>query len=134
MTDAPPPSTAPGRHRVLVVDDHAGFRGFAGRLLAACGFQVVGEAADAAGALRQVADLAPDVVLLDVQLPDRDGFSVARALAGGPHPPAVVLTSARALADYGEAGAGFADRFIPKDELSGARMTQLLDPGQEQAG
>lgn len=119
-----------------MVDDHAGFRGFAGRLLAACGFEVVGEAADGAGALRQVAALDPDVVLLDVQLPDRDGFSVARALAGEPDPPAVVLTSARPLADYGEAGSGFIDRFIPKDELSGARMAQLLDRGrgQEQAG
>jgi DNA-binding NarL/FixJ family response regulator len=111
-----------------VVDDHAGFRRFAGRLLAACGFEVVGEAADGAAAIAEAGRLRPDVVLLDVQLPGLDGFAVARALDRAAHPPAVVLTSARPLADYGTAGAGAADRFIPKSELSDAALRRVLQP------
>src|SRR5438046_8929513 len=80
--------------RVLIVDDHEPFRAIARELLEVAGYVVAGEAADAAGALAAVAAEAPDAVLLDVQLPDRDGFSVARTLAreGG---PAVVLISSR---------------------------------------
>jgi CheY-like chemotaxis protein len=84
---------------VLIVDDHAAFRSLARRLLVAGGLQVVGEAAD--GALAGVRDLAPDVVLLDVQLPDLDGFAVAEALAGEPAAPVFVLISSRAMVDYG---------------------------------
>jgi two-component system nitrate/nitrite response regulator NarL len=69
--------------RVLIVDDHAPFRAVARALLEGAGYVVAGEAADAAEALAAVTVEAPDAVLLDVQLPDRDGFSVATALAVG---------------------------------------------------
>src|SRR2546421_13020174 len=86
--------------RVLIVDDHAPFRTVARNLLEAAGYVVAGEAADAAEALAAVAADAPDAVLLDVQLPDRDGFSVATAL-DVPGGPAVVLLSSRQAEGYG---------------------------------
>ena len=86
--------------RVLIVDDHEPFRAIARELLEAAGYVVSGEAADGAEALAAVAVEVPDAVLLDVQLPDRDGFSVAAALtaSGG---PVVVLISSREAEDYG---------------------------------
>ncbi|MEX5719117.1 response regulator transcription factor [Geodermatophilus maliterrae] len=118
--------------RVLIVDDHAPFRSLARRLLVAGGFQVVGEAADGAGALSAVRDLAPDVVLLDVQLPDLDGFAVAEALARRQPVPIVVLVSSRALLDYGHrVDASTARGFITKSELSGETLLRVIDgPGR----
>ncbi len=105
---------------VLIVDDHAGFRGFARRLLEAGGFTVVGEAGDGASALAAVEALRPELVLLDVVLPDTDGFAVAEQLAENGDGPVVVLTSSREAADFG----GRLERspargFIHKDDLSG---------------
>jgi DNA-binding NarL/FixJ family response regulator len=118
--------------RVLIVDDHAPFRSLARRLLVAGGFQVVGEAADGAGALAAVRDLAPDVVLLDVQLPDLDGFAVAEALARGQPAVVVVLVSSRARLDYGHrVAASTARGFIAKAELSGETLLRVIDgPGR----
>lgn len=86
--------------RVLIVDDHGDFRASARALLEADGFEVVGEAADGAEALVATASLRPNVVLLDIQLPGRDGFAVAEDLARGPEPPVVVLISSRDAAVY----------------------------------
>jgi len=113
---------------VLIVDDHAPFRASARRLLEAAGFEVVGEAEDAASALAAAETLAPQLVLLDVQLPDLDGFEVAARLTGGGDGPAVVLVSSRDGSDFGpmvlESGAR---GFIPKGELSGARLAALVE-------
>jgi DNA-binding NarL/FixJ family response regulator len=79
------------RPTVLIVDDHAAFRASARALLQAEGFDVVGEAADGAGAVEAVAVLRPEVVLLDIQLPDLDGLAVAEQLARVPEAPAVGL-------------------------------------------
>lgn len=116
--------------RVLVVDDHASFRSIARRVLSADGFTVVGEAADGAEAIRESGALCPDLVLLDVQLPDIDGFEVAAALAAQVDPPAVVLVSSRSRADYGSRIEGCGARgFIAKSELSGHAVRRLLpDP------
>jgi DNA-binding NarL/FixJ family response regulator len=113
--------------RVLIVDDHPSFRASARSLLEAEGYEVVGEAADGAEAVRVAEQLRPDWVLLDIQLPDIDGFEVARRLAASDHPPKVVLTSSRDGADYGTCIAESRARgFVPKAELSGTALTLLL--------
>jgi DNA-binding NarL/FixJ family response regulator len=113
--------------RVLIVDDHQPFRAVARELLERAGYIVAGEAADAAEALAAVAAEAPDAVLLDVQLPDGDGFAVATALAAADG-PAVVLISSREADDYGQRVATCGARgFIPKWKLSAATFAALLE-------
>ena len=113
--------------RVLIVDDHPSFRASARKLLESEGYEVVGEAADGAGALAAAAKLHPDVVLLDVQLPDIDGFEVASRLAETESAPEVILTSSRDCDDYGSCVEECGARgFVPKAELSGAVLTTLL--------
>ena len=114
---------------VLIVDDHPSFRASARRLLEAEGFDVVGEAADGHAAIAAAQQLHPDLVLLDVQLPDLDGFEVAARLASLRVPSAVVLTSSRNPAEYGPLVSGTTVRgFVPKAELSRAALTDLLSP------
>jgi DNA-binding NarL/FixJ family response regulator len=113
--------------RVLIVDDHPSFRATARLLLESEGFEVVGEAEDAAGAIAAYARLKPELVLLDVQLPDGDGFDVAERLTANGSSPAIVLVSSRDCCDYG----GLVERsgalgFIPKAELSAERIAALL--------
>jgi DNA-binding NarL/FixJ family response regulator len=115
------------RRTVLIVDDHDGFRESARALLEAEGFAVVGDAADWAAAIAAADRLRPDVVLLDVQLPDVDGFAVAERLAAGPDPPRVVLISSREAAAYGpRIGAAPVCGFLAKRELSGAALAALV--------
>jgi len=102
---------------VLIVDDHAGFRSAARRLLEEGGFDVVGEAGDGASAVAEVVRLRPELVLLDVQLPDIDGFAVAEQLPSDG--PVVMFTSSRGVASYRrrlEANPGWS--FVPKSELT----------------
>jgi DNA-binding NarL/FixJ family response regulator len=112
---------------VLIVDDHHGFRTSARRLLEADGFEVIGEAENGAGGIKSVRALRPDLVLLDIQLPDIDGFEVCAELHRDDHPPAVVLTSTRSSADFGSlvADSG-ALGFVPKAGLSGAALEALF--------
>jgi DNA-binding NarL/FixJ family response regulator len=113
---------------VLIVDDHPGFRRSARRLLEADGFSVVGEASDGASALVQVRVLRPQLVLLDVLLPDGDGFAFAELLAREPSSPLVVLTSSREAADLAtRLQRTQAAGFLPKAELSGAALAALID-------
>jgi DNA-binding NarL/FixJ family response regulator len=115
------------RTTVLIVDDHDGFRESARALLEAEGFAVVGGAADGAAALAAVQRLRPQVVLLDIQLPDVDGFAVAEQLAAAPDPPRVVLISSRDAAAYGpRLDAVPACGFLAKRELSGASLAALV--------
>jgi DNA-binding NarL/FixJ family response regulator len=115
------------RPTVLIVDDHAAFRASARALLEAEGFDVVGEAADGVGAVEAVAVLRPEIVLLDVQLPDLDGLAVAEQLAAVPDAPAVVLISSRDAAAYGpRLRATPARGFIPKSGLSGEALAALI--------
>jgi DNA-binding NarL/FixJ family response regulator len=112
---------------VLIVDDHPSFRASARTLLEAEGYEIVGEAENGAAALQAVAELKPDLVLLDVQLPDMDGFQVADQLRRLADPPAVVLTSSRDSADYGSCiQICGASGFVPKADLSGAAIAALL--------
>jgi DNA-binding NarL/FixJ family response regulator len=113
---------------VLVVDDHPSFRSFARRLLQAAGFAVVDEAGDGASALAAVRELQPDVVLLDVLLPDTTGLELAEVLAADPDGPVVVLTSSRSAADFGSSLTRSSARgFIAKQDLSVAAFAALVD-------
>jgi DNA-binding NarL/FixJ family response regulator len=114
------------RPTLLIVDDHAAFRASARALLEAEGFEVVGEAADGAEAVEAVAVLRPEIVLLDIQLPDVDGLAVAEQLAAEPDAPAVVLISSRDAATYGPRLQSTPARgFIPKSGLSGQALAAL---------
>ena len=116
------------RPTVLIVDDHAEFRAAARALLEAEGFEVVGEAGDGLEAVTRAEQLRPDVVLLDIQLPDLSGFEVARRLARAAQPPQVVLISSRDATTYGaQLSLHDARGFLAKGELSGAAVTALLD-------
>jgi DNA-binding NarL/FixJ family response regulator len=113
---------------ILIIDDHAGFRMQARAILEAEGFVVVGEADDGASGLAAARAMRPDLVLLDIGLPDIEGFDVARELAVDGPPPLVILTSSREASSYGpRLDDGHALGFIPKDELSGAAIRALVD-------
>jgi DNA-binding NarL/FixJ family response regulator len=112
---------------VLIVDDHPSFRASVRMLLESEGFTVVGEAADGTTGLADAAALRPDLVLLDVGLPDVDGFDVAARLAIEADGPVVVLTSSRDATDFGPLVARSGARgFVAKADLSGAALTALL--------
>jgi DNA-binding NarL/FixJ family response regulator len=116
------------RRTVLIVDDHAVFRSLARSLLEAEGFEVVGEAPDGRSAIDAALQLRPDIVLLDIQLPDLDGFAVAERLAAIDHDrPAVVLVSSRDSSSYRRRLAATPARgFITKSQLSGSALSALL--------
>ena len=109
-----------------MVDDHAAFRSSARRLLELAGYDVVGEAGDGSSALALARELEPELVLLDIALPDMSGFDVAEALAGGRS--AVVLVSSRSAADLGSRATSSGARgFIPKDRLSEEALRHLVE-------
>lgn len=112
---------------ILIIDDDPRFRAQARDLLEADGFVVVGQAADGASGLEAVRSLLPEFVLLDVGLPDVEGFEVARDLAVDGSPPFVVLTSTRDARAYGRRlTEGHAVGFIPKEQISGAAIRALV--------
>ena len=117
----------PGMTSVLIVDDYAPFRARARALLEAEGFRVVAEASTVGEALEAADRERPDLVLLDVRLPDSDGFDAAERLTSTAREVNVVLVSSRDYSNF----AALVERsgargFLPKAELSGARLTQLL--------
>ncbi len=115
------------RQTVLIVDDSSAFRASARALLEADGYAVIGDAVDGGDAVAQATRLRPQVVLLDIQLPDEDGFSVADRLAGLPDPPVVVLVSGRPVETYaGRLAVTTARGFVAKDELFDGALASLL--------
>jgi DNA-binding NarL/FixJ family response regulator len=115
--------------KVLIVDDHPAFRASARLLLESEGYEVVGEAGDGTSAVTAANELAPDFVLLDVQLPDIDGFEVAERIDASAigDAPVIVLVSSRDRTDFGP----LLDRssvrgFISKGELTGEAIAELL--------
>jgi DNA-binding NarL/FixJ family response regulator len=111
---------------VLIVDDHAGFRRRARRALEAEGYDVVGEAPTGAAGIAAAAELAPDVVLLDVHLPDASGFDIASRLLAR----TVVLISTHDRRDYAELiSRSGATGFLAKDQLCGAALEALVAEG-----
>jgi DNA-binding NarL/FixJ family response regulator len=114
--------------RVLIVDDHSGFRTQARSLLATAGYEVVGEAEDGRSALVAISKLRPDLVLLDVQLPDMTGFDIAGLLHQDPAAPAVVLVSSREESDYGSRVVrSGAQGFVSKSELSADALARIIE-------
>jgi len=110
---------------ILIVDDFATFRASARGLLEAEGFVVLGEAENGVDAVRLARDLEPEVVLLDVHLPDLNGFEVAERLRELESPPIVILTSSRD--DYRSLVASSSARaFLRKDELSGPALASVI--------
>jgi DNA-binding NarL/FixJ family response regulator len=115
---------------VLIVDDNAAFRSAARALLERDGFDVVGESEDAASALAAATGLRPAIVLLDIGLPDGDGFDVAERLARSDDPPVVILISSREVAWYRRRLATSPARgFIAKGELSANAVEILVGGG-----
>jgi two-component system response regulator EvgA len=114
--------------KVLIVDDHPSFRSAARLLLECEGFEVIGEAEDGASGVEAVSSLRPDLVVLDVQLPDISGFEVLERLRTAGVPTPVVLTSSRDASSYGDqVDSSGAAGFIPKAELSGQAIRSLLE-------
>jgi two-component system nitrate/nitrite response regulator NarL len=114
---------------ILIVDDQASFRSLARSMLEADGYLVVGEAADGTTAIAQARSLKPDLVLLDVQLPDLDGFAVCEQLARDPDPPPIVLTSTRPVSSYRHRlRMSGARGFIAKSELTGSALAEIIEP------
>jgi len=117
---------------VLIVDDHPSFRATARLLLEVEGYDVVGEAKDGHEAIAQTNLLRPDLVLLDVNLPDMDGMAVAERLTMNGHGapiPAVVLVSTVERAALGSAVETCGARgFLPKSDLGSPRLIDLLGP------
>ncbi len=115
---------------ILIIDDDPRFRAQARDVLEADGFDVVAQAVDGATGLEAARSVRPDFVLLDVGLPDVDGFEVARALAVDGPPPLVVLTSSRDARSYGRRLTnGDSLGFIPKEQVTGAAIRALVDRG-----
>jgi DNA-binding NarL/FixJ family response regulator len=114
--------------KVLIVDDHPSFRASARRMLEAEGFEVVAEAGTGAEALQAADAWRPELVLLDVHLPDAQGFEVAERLTANGSSPAIVLTSSHDASDLGPLVERSGARgFIPKSDLSGEALRRLLD-------
>ncbi len=114
------------RERIMIVDDHAAYRNALRQLLAADGFAVVAEADGGAEALRLAAETQPSIVLLDIQLPDLDGFEVARQMAAWDQPPTVILISSRDADEYGgQVETATCRGFLSKGRLTGAAIRGL---------
>jgi DNA-binding NarL/FixJ family response regulator len=112
---------------VLIVDDHEGFRASARRVLEAGGYSVIAEAADGSSGVTAAAESRPDLALVDVQLPDFDGFEVTRRLVEAGDAPAIVLISSHERADFGSLVENSGARgFVSKSDLSAAALEALL--------
>ena len=115
---------------ILVVDDDAAVRGLVVRILRSWGHVVIGEAGTVAEALHCAATLRPHTVLVDISLPDGDGFTLTHELRTRFRVPRVVIFSSDAdRANVAAAERAGAVAFLPKDELSGSTLRRLLEGG-----
>jgi DNA-binding NarL/FixJ family response regulator len=116
--------------RCLIVDDNASFREEMRGLLAEQGLDVVGEAGSGAEAIRQIAELGPDVALIDIDLGEESGLELARRLRerpGGAAVPHLILISTHDEAEYADLiDASSAIGFLAKTDLSAATIRQML--------
>jgi DNA-binding NarL/FixJ family response regulator len=113
---------------VVIVDDNDAFRERTRTLLDAEGYSVVGEARDGAGGLQLLRELAPDLALLDVQLPDTDGFTLAERARATVGDTSIIIISTREAADYASSVTCCgALGFISKSELCDRALREILD-------
>lgn len=115
--------------RCLIVDDNAEFLAAARAILEGRDFTIVGQASSAAEALHWAEEVDPDLVLLDIDLGNDNGFAVARQLAKRARnaKPRLILISAHPEDDFADLIAESpALGFIPKSELSPAKVAWLL--------
>jgi DNA-binding NarL/FixJ family response regulator len=115
------------RRTILIVDDHPSFLAAARFVLETEGFDVVAAATDGESAVREAVRASPQIVLLDVSLPDMDGFEVASRLRAAGVSSTIVFTSSRDGSEFGSlvadsGGSGF----IAKSELSGDAVRALV--------
>ena len=116
------------RPRIVIVDDDPSFLATVRLLLEAEGYDVVGEALNGLDGVAAAARLVPDLVLVDVNLPDIDGFEVVERLSHSADAPPAVLTSIRSAGDFGNLiETSRARGFIGKAEISGERLAEILD-------
>ena len=124
--------------RVVIADDQALFREGLRAVLTACGVDVVGEAANGEEAVERCAELAPQVVLMDLRMPVLDGVGATRRIAALPRPPRVIALTTfdddDSVFDALRAGAlGYllkdtsSERLVQAIELA-ARGQSLLEP------
>ena len=122
------------RPRIVIVDDDPSFLATARVLLESEGFEVVGEAVNGFDGVALVAELDPDIVLVDVTLPDIDGFEVVERLADAEGAPPAVLTSIRSAGDFGSLiERSRARAFITKADLTGEALARLLEEPSSRA-
>jgi CheY-like chemotaxis protein len=113
---------------VLLVDDHAEFRAYARGLITSAGLLVIAEAADGSAALRAAHLHHPEIVVLDIRLPDMSGLDVARRVKAGPNPPVVILISSGDRREYEQAAREAGARgFIAKADLTAEALRLLAD-------
>jgi DNA-binding response OmpR family regulator len=116
--------------RIVIVDDDPSFLATVRVLLEAEGFVVVGEALSGLDGVTAVAELEPDIVLVDVNLPDIDGFELVERLEDGARAPPVVLTSSRTAGDFGGlVESSRARAFISKADITGEALARLVGGG-----
>jgi CheY-like chemotaxis protein len=121
IRDNPPMSKS-----ILIIDDNAGFRASARRALEEEGYLVLAEAADGGAGIETALEMRPDIAIVDIQLPDIDGFEVAQQISQGASPPAIVLVSSRDRADFGSLVEDSPARgFVAKAELSSKALAEL---------
>ena len=115
---------------VLIVDDDAAFSDLAARVVTSWGDVVVGRAGSVATGLATAAELRPDTVLVDIGLPDGDGFALTEQLIAMPWPMRVILISSDSdPANISAARRAGAAGFVPKDELSGVELRDWIGQG-----
>ena len=107
-------SAAPLR-RVLIADDDALIRMDLAEMLVEEGFDVVGQAGDGERAAALAVELRPDLVILDVKMPGKDGIAVAAEIAGQQIAPVIILTA-------------YSDRELIQRALDAGAMTYLAKP------
>lgn len=120
--------TSQDTYRILIVDDSQAVRESLSWLLQdETNMKVAGEAAAGADAISLAIKLKPDLVLLDIELPDMDGFSVTKQLKALPHPPLVVLLSIHGDAASRQRGAlAGCDAFVEKG-ISWPKLLEALE-------